>query len=42
MADVGDAKRHERTSVGVKVMIYLFIFAILAYLWKQSLWRELH
>ena len=42
MADVGDAKRHERDSVGMKTMIYLLIFAILAYLWKQSIWRELH
>ena len=42
MADVGDAKRHERDSVGRLVMIYLFIFAFLAYLWKQSIWRELH
>ncbi len=42
LADVGDAKRHERSSVGAKTMIYLLIFAILAYLWKQSIWRELH
>ncbi len=42
MADVGDTKRHERDSVGKIVMIYLFIFAFLAYLWKQSIWRELH
>ena len=42
MADVGDSKRHERDSVGKIVMIYLFIFAFLAYLWKQSIWRELH
>ena len=42
LADVGDSKRHERDSVGKIVMIYLFIFAFLAYLWKQSIWKELH
>ena len=42
LADVGDSKRHERDSVGTNVMIYLFIFALLAYLWKQSIWRKLH
>jgi ubiquinol-cytochrome c reductase cytochrome c1 subunit len=42
LADVGDSKRAERDSVGKIVMIYLFIFAFLAYLWKQSIWKELH
>ena len=40
--DAGDSKRHERDSVGKIVMVYLFIFALLAYLWKRSIWRKLH
>ncbi len=42
LQDSGDLKRDERDSVGVIVMFYLFVFAFLAYLWKQSIWKELH
>ncbi|MCK9454509.1 MAG: c-type cytochrome [Sulfurimonas sp.] len=42
MADAGDTKRHERASVGANVMWYILIFAIFAYLWKRSVWKELH
>jgi ubiquinol-cytochrome c reductase cytochrome c1 subunit len=42
MRDAGDAKRHERASVGSNVMIYIVIFAILALLWKKQVWRDLH
>jgi ubiquinol-cytochrome c reductase cytochrome c1 subunit len=42
LEDSGDAKRHERESVGIKVMIFMFIFAIFAILWKKSVWRDLH
>ena len=42
LEDSGDAKRHERESVGKNVMIYIVIFAILALLWKKQVWRDLH
>ena len=42
LKDVGDSKRHERETVGKYVMIYMFIFAIFAILWKKEVWRELH
>jgi ubiquinol-cytochrome c reductase cytochrome c1 subunit len=42
LEDSGDAKRHERESVGIKVMIYIIIFAIFAILWKKAVWRDLH
>lgn len=32
----------ERESLGKGIMIYLFIFAFFAYLWKRSIWRDLH
>ncbi len=42
MKDAGDTKRHEREEVGMKVMIYIIIFAIFALLWKKQVWRDLH
>ena len=42
LEDSGDAKRHERESVGKNVMIYIVIFAIFALLWKKQIWRDLH
>ena len=42
LEDSGDAKRHERESVGKNVMIFIVIFAIFALLWKKQVWRDLH
>ncbi|QOY54473.1 cytochrome c1 [Candidatus Sulfurimonas marisnigri] len=42
LKDAGDTKRAERESVGQNVMWYILIFAIFAYLWKRSVWKELH
>lgn len=42
LADAGDTKRHERESVGIKVLGFLVIFAIFAFLWKKQVWRDLH
>ena len=42
LEDVGDSKRHIREEVGKNVMIYIFIFAIFAILWKKEVWRDLH
>ena len=38
----GDNKKADRESLGVKVLIYTIIFALFAFLWKQSVWRKLH
>ncbi len=38
VAKEGDA----RDNIAPKVMIYLLIFALFAYLWKREIWRELH
>jgi ubiquinol-cytochrome c reductase cytochrome c1 subunit len=42
MQEVGDSKKAEREALGPKFLIYLVIFAIFAWLWKASKWRELH
>ena len=42
LADAGDTKRFEREEVGQKVMIFIVIFALFAYLWKRSVWKDLH
>ncbi len=42
LKDSGDAKRHERDSIGWNVMIYIIFFAIFALLWKKQVWRDLH
>jgi len=42
LEDVGDSKRFQRESVGRNVMIFMFIFAIFAILWKKEVWKDLH
>ncbi len=42
LEDSGDAKRHEREAIGPKVMLFTLVFALFAFLWKKSLWKELH
>jgi len=42
LENVGDSKRHQRASVGSNVMIFIFIFAIFAILWKKEVWKDLH
>jgi ubiquinol-cytochrome c reductase cytochrome c1 subunit len=42
MEEVGDSKKAERESTGLWVMLYTFVFAILAYLWKRKIWSEVH
>ena len=39
---VGDRKKEKRDELGVWVLLYFVIFSVLAYLWKQKIWRELH
>ena len=42
LENVGDSKRHIREEVGRNVMIYIFIFALFAILWKKEVWKDLH
>lgn len=42
MQEAGDRKKDERESLGVKVIGFMIIFTILAYLWKIKIWREVH
>jgi len=42
LEEIGDSKKAERESLGVKFLIYLAIFAVFAFIWKASKWRDLH
>lgn len=42
LEETGDPSKEKREALGPWVLGFFFIFAILAYLWKQSQWRELH
>ena len=42
LVEAGDPKHAERDSVGVKVMIFLLVFAAASYLWKKEIWKDLH
>jgi ubiquinol-cytochrome c reductase cytochrome c1 subunit len=42
MEEIGDSKKAERESVGLWVMGYAVIFALLAYLWKRQIWKKVH
>jgi ubiquinol-cytochrome c reductase cytochrome c1 subunit len=42
MEQIGDSKKDERESLGIKIIIFTVIFTILAYLWKVRIWRDIH
>ena len=42
MEEIGDSKKEERNKLGPKFLIYLLVFAIMAFLWKTSKWRDVH
>ncbi len=42
MVSVGDKNKPARDALGWKVILFFFIFSILAYLWKQHVWSKLH
>lgn len=42
MEKVGDRKKAERDDLGYKLVIYMAIFTVLAYLWKVKIWRKVH
>ena len=42
LEEVGDTSKAQREELGPKFLIYMVIFAIFAFLWKASKWREVH
>jgi len=42
LEDVGDSKRFEREEIGMRVIAFMFIFALFAILWKKEVWKDLH
>jgi len=42
LGETGDPSAPARAMAGPYVIIFFIIFTILAYLWKSSLWRDLH
>jgi len=42
MEEIGDSKKEERETLGMWVLLYMVIFAVLATLWKKQIWRDVH
>ena len=42
LEEVGDSSKVKREELGPKFLIYLAIFAVFAFLWKSSKWRDVH
>jgi ubiquinol-cytochrome c reductase cytochrome c1 subunit len=42
LEEVGDRKKAEREQIGVWVILYSVVFALLAYLWKRKIWKDVH
>lgn len=42
LEEVGDSSKAKREELGPKFLIYLAIFAVFAFLWKSSKWRDVH
>lgn len=42
MEHVGDSKKAERESLGMYVLIFMLLFAVMATLWKKEIWKDLH
>lgn len=42
LTNVGDSKKAEREDLGLKIMAYFALLAVLAYAWKNAIWKELH
>jgi ubiquinol-cytochrome c reductase cytochrome c1 subunit len=39
---MGEPAKHERRALGVKVLMFLFLFLVLAYLLKREYWKDVH
>ncbi len=42
LESVGDSKKEQRETLGIYIMIFFVIMAVLAYFWKQRIWNKLH
>ena len=42
LAYMGEPIKLERQSLGIKVMLFLFVFFIVAYLLKKEYWKDIH
>lgn len=42
LEETGDNHKEERSSLGIWVIAFFVVFTILAYLWKDFHWRDLH
>ncbi|PZT48293.1 cytochrome C [Helicobacter valdiviensis] len=42
MESVGDSKKAERESLGYKLVIFMVIMGVVAYLWKRKIWKDAH
>lgn len=42
LENIADPKKEERESLGIKLIIYFAIMAVIAYLWKRKIWKDLH
>lgn len=42
MEEIADAKKAERKSLGIKLIAFCLIMAVIAFLWKQKIWKDLH
>ena len=39
---MGEPAKHDRKSLGVKVIMFLLVFLIVAYLMKRDYWKDVH
>ena len=39
---MGEPAKHERRALGVKVIMFLFLFLVFAYLMKREFWKDVH
>ena len=42
MESIGDSKKEQRNFVGIVLICFMSVMAILAYLWKRKIWSDLH
>lgn len=42
MESVGDSKKDEREALGYKLIIFMVVMGVVAYLWKRKIWHDVH
>ena len=40
MTEIGDPSKPAREAIGPWVLLFFFVFTVLAYLWKKSMWKD--